>query len=104
MLFKPLYTENKNNSSKVDWDWLSGNPNAIHILEKNLDKVDWRDLSMNLNAINLLLKYDYENMKQNNKDFCEELVEKVFNPERLLSLCKTYNIDWLDYTDILNPQ
>ncbi len=47
MLFKPLYTENKNNSSKVDWDWLSGNPNAIH----------------------LLFKYNYQNMKKNNKQF-----------------------------------
>jgi len=43
-------------------------------------------------------------MKQNNKDFCEELVKKVFNPTRLLSLCKSYNMDLLDYTDILNPE
>ncbi len=42
-------------------------------------------------------------MKENKKDFCEELVQKVFNPNRLLSLCKSYNMDWLDYTDILNP-
>jgi hypothetical protein len=60
-------------------------------------------LSKNRNAIHLLFKYDYETMKQNNKDFCEELVKKVFNPNRLLSLCKSYNMDWLDYTDILNP-
>ena len=26
---------------KLDWFELSGNPNAIHLLEKNLDKVIW---------------------------------------------------------------
>jgi len=41
-------------------------------------------------------------MKQNNKKFCEELVKKVFNPDRLLRLCEIYNVSWLDYTDILN--
>ena len=27
----------------IDWYYLSGNPNAISILEKNLDKVDWKN-------------------------------------------------------------
>ncbi len=102
MAFIPSYTYDEN--SKIDWSALSGNPNAIPILQNNLDKVNWKTLSKNPNAIHLLFKYDYQNMKQNNKQFCEELVQKVFNPERLLSLCKTYNIDWLDYTDILNPE
>ncbi len=100
MLSTLQYTQYEN--SKVNWNSLSENPNAISILQNNLDKVDWNNLSKNPNAIQLLFKYDYQTMKQNNKDFCEELVQKVFNPERLLSLCKTYNIDWLDYTDILN--
>ena len=38
------------------WYYLSGNPNAIELLEKNLDKVDWRALSSNPNAIDLLEK------------------------------------------------
>jgi hypothetical protein len=33
---------------------LSGNPNAITLLENNLDKVDWWMLSANPNAITLL--------------------------------------------------
>ena len=41
---------------KVHWRILSGNPNAIHILEKNLDKVDWWILSSNPNAIHILEK------------------------------------------------
>ena len=35
---------------KVDWYMLSGNPNAIPILEKNLDKVNWGWLCVNPNA------------------------------------------------------
>ena len=41
---------------KVDWYALSNNPNAIHILEKNLDKVSWYWLSDNPNAIHILEK------------------------------------------------
>jgi hypothetical protein len=36
------------------WEILSGNPNAIHLLEQNLGKVDWDELSANPNAIHLL--------------------------------------------------
>ena len=41
---------------KVDLNELSTNPNAIHILEKNLDKVYWYALSENPNAIHILEK------------------------------------------------
>ena len=41
---------------KLRWQKLSSNPNASHILEKNLDKVDWWGLSSNPNAIHLLEK------------------------------------------------
>ena len=44
------------NLDKVDWSYLSKNPNAIHILEKNLEKVNWRELSSNPNAIHILEK------------------------------------------------
>ena len=101
MLFNPSYIYDEN--SKIDWDQLSSNINSIPILQNNLDKVNWESLSKNPNAIHLLFKYDYQCMMQNNKGFCEELVQKVFNPNRLLSLCKSFNMDWLDYTDILNP-
>jgi hypothetical protein len=38
----------------VNWNILSWNPNAIHILEQNLDKVNWVWLSINPNAIHIL--------------------------------------------------
>ena len=41
---------------KVKWRELSNNPNVIHILEQHLDKVDWGGLSLNPNAIHILEK------------------------------------------------
>ena len=40
----------------INWDLLSFNPNAIHLLEKNPDNIDWINLSRNPNAIHLLEK------------------------------------------------
>ena len=39
---------------KINWNMLSENPNAIHLLENNLDKINWIHLSLNPNAIHLL--------------------------------------------------
>ncbi len=36
---------------KINWAYLSGNPNTISLLEKNIDKIDWAFLSINPNAI-----------------------------------------------------
>jgi hypothetical protein len=41
---------------KIHWESLSSNPNAIHLLEQNLDKIDWETLYSNPNAVNLLEK------------------------------------------------
>ena len=42
--------------NNIDWDKLSSNIKAVHILEKNLHKINWNNLSLNSNAINLLGK------------------------------------------------
>ena len=42
------------NMDKIDWYELSSNPNAIHLLEQNMDKINWIVLSRNPNAIHLL--------------------------------------------------
>src|SRR5205085_101426 len=44
------------NLDKINWNCLSSNPNAIHLLENNLDKINWNWLSRNPNAIHLLEK------------------------------------------------
>ena len=41
---------------EIDWYFLSHNPNAISLLERNLDKIEWDCLSLNPNAIHLLEK------------------------------------------------
>ena len=28
---------------KINWSWLSLNPAAIHLLEKNIDKISWKN-------------------------------------------------------------
>ena len=44
----------KQNPEKINWDFLSLNPNAIHLLERNPEKIYWSMLSLNPNAIHLL--------------------------------------------------
>jgi hypothetical protein len=88
---------------KEDWDKLSGNPNAIHLLEKNLDKVIWGQLSGNPNAIHILEKnldkvnwgvlscnpniftYDYQAMKDRmfNGGIAEDLMKNRFHPRNM---------------------
>jgi hypothetical protein len=41
------------NQDKIDWEYLTLNPNAIHLLEQNQDKIDWLYLNINPNAIHL---------------------------------------------------
>jgi hypothetical protein len=44
------------NTNKIDWTWLSLQPNAINLLEQNIDKINWNYLSRNPNAIHMLEK------------------------------------------------
>ena len=75
------------NLDKVDWRILSGNRNAIRILEQNLDKIDWWQLSGNPNAIHLLQsnpnKINWWRLSGNQKAI--HLLQS--NP---------YNIDWYE--------
>ena len=45
----------KENQDKINWDLLISNPNAIEVLKYNQDKIDWCMLSSNINAIDLSL-------------------------------------------------
>ena len=88
----------------VNWESLSSNPNALHLLEKNQDKIDWFFLSKNPSAIHLLEKnpekikwrifstnpaifdpvYDYHKMKERMRTtIAEELLQKAMHPSRL---------------------
>lgn len=46
----------KKNWRKLNFNALSWNPNAVHILSKHMDKVKWENLSENPNAISILME------------------------------------------------
>ena len=68
------------NLDKVNWTYLSGNINAISMLEKNQDKVSFRELSRNPN----IYTYDYNYYRKRMDLYREELMEKLFHPSRLI--------------------
>ena len=68
------------NIEKIDWNSLSLNPNAIHLLEDNNDKINWYYLSMNKNAYNILEgnieKIDWYNLSRNTNPKIIKFLEK----------------------------
>ena len=66
--------------NKIDWDELSENPNAIHLLEKNIDKIYWHSLSNNPS----IFKLDYEVLEKRCNIYKEELIKKAMHPSIIL--------------------
>jgi hypothetical protein len=102
-----LSNHNDSNIEKLDWEILSSNPNAIHLLGKNPDKIDWSFLSSNPNAIHLLeqnpTKIDWEYLSSNPNaiDLLEQNPTKIdwyalsFNPNAIHLLEQNpYKINW----------
>ena len=102
----------ESNRDKINWKLLSANPNAIKLLEANPENIIWDSLSMNSNAIHLLEKnqdkiywdyllsyntaiftYDYELIKNKNKELNEEIIIKAIHPKRMLRLMQEYGED-----------
>ena len=72
---------------KIDWnwEWLSGNPNAIHILEQNVDKINYSGLSFNPN----IFGRDYIKMsKIRTWIILEDLMKNALHPRRLVRFIK----------------
>jgi hypothetical protein len=69
------------NLEKIDWFRLSGNPNAIHLLEQNREKIDWVSLSENPSIFKK--KLDYKFLKERMNIIREELIMKCMHPSRL---------------------
>ena len=93
--------------SKLDWNQLSKNPNAIDLLTKNLDKIDWNQLSKNPSAIELLTKnqdkIDWKKLSRNPNaiDLLTKNLDKIdwsklsANPSAIDLLTKNLDkIDW----------
>ena len=87
------------NIERIHWPWCSENPNALSFLEKHTDKIDLYYLSNNKNpkAMNYFMAMDLEKMRTNCKNFAKELAEYVFHPKRLNRLCAMYVMDLEDY-------
>ena len=101
--------------NKLNWNYLSKNKNAIKLLKKNQDKINWYYLSENINAIELLkenqnkidwdyfsnnptiFELDYKQMTKNIKPITEEILEKVYNPDRINRLMVIYNFKFEDW-------
>jgi hypothetical protein len=64
---------------KIYWSYLSINPNAIELLEKNMDKINWCNISINPSIFQL----DYDAMRKNNEKIYEELIKEVMKPSRV---------------------
>ena len=99
-MYKMYKLHNWMSIEKLQWQGLSQNPNAIHLLEKNLDKIDWHSLSRNPGAIYLLEKnidkiywpylssnpsifiYDYPRMlKHFYESYGKDLIETLHHPK-----------------------
>ena len=65
--------------SKINWQALSSNENAIELLKQNQNKICYRNLSSNP----AIFELDYEAMKKNNQDMYEELIKEVMKPSRV---------------------
>ena len=92
------------NLDKINWWRLSENPNAIHLLEKNLDKIEWNGLTPNLNANvmdNIHLLQIIPNMINwwglSKNPNAICLLEK--NPDKISWTCLSCNPSIFDYYD-----
>ena len=70
-------------------------------ISKHSDTDLWYYLSENPNAIHLLFSLDKRKMLENMKDFCEELVQAVFNPRRAQRMADLYKLDMVEYLELL---
>ena len=104
------------NLDKVDWFYFSARPEAIHVLEKNLDKINWKSITWNKNAGHIIrnnldkiedhwyylsknpciFSLDYEQMKNNNMTFAEELIAYVYHPKRVLYYMNHFSYNLLE--------
>jgi hypothetical protein len=64
---------------KIDWHWLSKNPNAIHLIKQNPDKNIWIMLSKNPSIFEL----DYNALKERCSIYKWELLEAALHPSRI---------------------
>ena len=77
------------NPENINWNMLSLNKNAMKLLEKNQDKINWKFLSANPSIFEL----DYDKMRENNQEMYEDLIKEVMKPSRVF---KNPDYDYLE--------
>ncbi len=89
---------------KLEWEnlCLNPNPNAIPILEKNVNKIHWGHFSRNHNILQLVAKINYAKMKENCRQFAEELASYTFHPTRIIRMSSAYLMQEYEYLDIIS--
>jgi hypothetical protein len=67
------------NPDKIYWQWLSYNPAAIHLLEQKPDKIEWWNLSMNP----AIFTYDYKHIAEHRWPINKEIIQNRFHPKNM---------------------
>jgi hypothetical protein len=85
----------KQNQNKICWDLLLFNSNdkAIQLLKENQNKINWNWLSENPSIFEL----DYKQMVNKFKPIAEEIILKVYNPDRIKRLSLIYDFKFEDW-------
>ena len=85
--------------SKLDWQLLSSNKNAIELLKENPDKIDWYELSINTNAIELIkanlnkIDWEYVSLNPNTIELLKENQDKI-NWKRFSANPSIFELDY----------
>ena len=83
------------NQNKINWYSLYSNKNAIKLLEQNQNKINWYNISKNPSIFEL----DYKQISENFKPIAKEILEKVYNPDRIKRLSSIYNFKFEHWFD-----
>jgi hypothetical protein len=99
----------ENNLDKIEWFYLWYNVGAVHIIEQNIHKLEeceygWENLSINHNAIHLLAPLDHIYMREQAREFKQELTSYVICPERLSKIHLLYynDISFIEMLSYIN--
>ena len=65
------------NLEPLDMYYVSANPNAVHLLERNPDEINWSPLSGNPS----IFTYDYKKIKEEREELNEEIIKSIYHPK-----------------------
>lgn len=101
-------------AEKTESAWLgllaNPNPSAMPWIEAHWEDLKLspqsdafrRALSSNPNAVHLLVKLDLDKMRVKCQPFAEDLLKFVLSPSWICKVCETYQVEPMDYVDLLN--